>query len=103
MELSHLDENQVASLNGLFQLCREKMTTIHCIYFNRCFSNIQFLPNVDNKVERIDCWGVEEWEIPILIQFLASPRADGQQRVLLMEIQLRNEKVQKLMDAIKEV
>jgi hypothetical protein len=102
--MSYLDENQLASVNQLVQICREKMATIFSILFNRCLSNIKFLPDMDNKIKRIDCYGVEELDIPILMPFLASPRADGQQRVMHMYI--RNDQlpvVPKLLDAIKEV
>jgi hypothetical protein len=63
---------------------------------------------VDNKIKRIEinCYGrIEGSDIPILIQFLASPRPDGQQRV--MKMHFYNDHlptgVQKLLDALKEV
>jgi hypothetical protein len=67
-------------------------------------SNIQFLPDVDNKLKRIFCYGIEESDIPILMQFLASPRADLQQRVIKIYFRLRElPMAQKMLDAIKEV
>jgi hypothetical protein len=55
-------------------------------------------------MKRIYCHGIEELDIPILMQFLASPRADGQQRVMKMHFWDEELPVaQKLMDAIKEV
>jgi hypothetical protein len=45
-----------------------------------------------------------ESNIPILMQFLASPRADGQQRVIYIHLSEEEEHlVQKILDAIKEV
>jgi hypothetical protein len=99
-----LDENQIASLNQLLHLFKEKITTMPRIYFSNCLSNIQFVPNADNKVDIIDCFGIEESDIPILMHFLASPRADGKQRVMKMHFWEGQLPVaQKLLDAIKEV
>jgi hypothetical protein len=91
-------------VNQLLQIFREKITTIPRISFYRCLSTIEFLPDVDNKMKSIDCWGVEESDIQILMQFLASPRSDGQQRAMCMFI--RDDQLavaQQLLDAIKEV
>jgi hypothetical protein len=104
MQMSDLDNDQRAPVNQLLQLFREKITTPHSIYFNRCLSNIQFLPDVDNKLDRIDCCGIEESDIPILVEFLASPRPDVQQRV--MRIHFCDEQLpaaQTFLDAIKAV
>jgi hypothetical protein len=104
MKMSRLDEKQRASVNRLLQLCREKMTTISHIYFNGCLSNIQFLPDVDNKMETISCAKIAKSDIPILMQFLATQRSDGKQRVMNMEFLLGKVTVlQNLLDAIKEV
>jgi hypothetical protein len=106
MKMSNLDENQVASVNQLLQICREKITNISSILFHRSMSSIQFLPNVDNKMKIIDinCHGTEEPDIPILIQFLATPRPDGQQRVIKMYFFIEQlPMAQKILDAIKEV
>jgi hypothetical protein len=103
--MSNLDENQLSSMNRLFNLLREKITAIHSIGFHCSFSNIQFMPaDVDNGVEIIFCYGIEESDIPILIAFLASPRPDGQQQVLKMYFRLGELALaQKLVNAIKEV
>jgi hypothetical protein len=104
MKMSDLDENQMAPVNQLFQLCGEKITTISSMSFIHSLSNIQFLPDVDNKMKRIDCFGIGELDIPILMEFLASPRADGQQRVIHMHFLLGEVAMaKKLLDAIKEV
>jgi hypothetical protein len=102
MKMSDLDENQVASVNQLLQICREKITSIPRIILNHGLSNIQFLPNVDNKMKIIRCYGIEEPDIPMLMEFLASPRADGQQRVMQICF-LFEPAAQRLLDAIKEV
>jgi hypothetical protein len=100
MKMSHLDEHQVASVNQLLQLCKEKITTIHIIYFTNSLSNLQFLPDADNNLKIIGGFGIEESNIPLLMGFLASPRADGQQRVMKMRFL---PEPAKLLDAIKEV
>jgi hypothetical protein len=68
-------------------------------------SSIQFLADVDNKMKIIDCWGVKEPDVPILMDLLASPRpADGQQRVMDFFFHTEQESVAPiLLDAIKEV
>jgi hypothetical protein len=104
MKLSHMDEKQRASVNQLLQLLKEKIATIHCVLFHSGLPNIQFLPNVDNKMERLVCLRVQESDIPILTEFLASPRADGQQRVMKLSFcQAELPVVLKLLDAIREV
>jgi hypothetical protein len=109
-KMSHLDENGLATaVNQLLQLCRETIPTISSIFFAGCMSNIQFLADVDNKMGRIqiDCYGMQstaDTDIPILMQLLASPRADGQQRVISMHFWLRQLTVaQKFLDEIKKV
>jgi hypothetical protein len=103
MKMGHLDENQVASVNQLLQICRETITTMPRISFYVNLSNIQFLPDVDNKIKRIDCYGVKESDIPILMHFLASPRADGQQRVMQMHFRSGELPMAQFLDAIIEV
>jgi hypothetical protein len=67
-------------------------------------SNIQFLPDVDNQMENIHCIGMEESEIPSLMALLASPRADGKQRVMKLYFRQREIPIaQTLLDAVKEV
>jgi hypothetical protein len=103
-KISHLDENRRASVNRLFQIFREEMTTIPSIRLWQYLSNIKFLPDLDNRMMRIDCDEAEEWDIPTLLQFMASSRADGQQRVIRMAFGFRKFPVaRKLLDAIKEV
>jgi hypothetical protein len=101
MEMSHMDENQHAYVNRLLQLFREKMATITSISFCRYLANIQFLPNCDSKMKKIVCYGIEESDIPIVLEFLASPRPDGQQRVMEFYNGIKEgPAVQKLLDAI---
>jgi hypothetical protein len=99
--MSHMDENQHAYVNRLLQLFREKMATITSISFCRYLANIQFLPNCDSKMKKIVCYGIEESDIPIVLEFLASPRPDGQQRVMEFYNGIKEgPAVQKLLDAI---
>jgi hypothetical protein len=103
--MNNLDEKQRAAVNQLLQLFREQLTTLTSrILFRGTLSSIQFLADVDNGMKIIDCWEVEESDIPILIKLLASPRPDGQQRVMQFYFSLEQLPVaQKLLDAIKEV
>jgi hypothetical protein len=81
---------------------RENLTTISSMYFDRSLSNLQFLPDMDNNVERIDWYEIQESDIPVLMQFLASSRRDGKQRVMKTSF-ICLQVAQKLLDAIKEV
>jgi hypothetical protein len=104
MKMIDLYENQVAFVNGLLQMFRETLATIHSIHFSSGLSNIQFLPDVDNKMKNIHCIGLGESDIPILMQFLASARADGKQRVMKILFGPRElAMAQNLLDALKEV
>jgi hypothetical protein len=104
MKMSHMDENQLTSVNQLLQLLRKEITMMSTIDFWRCLSNIQFLQDVDNKMKIIYCSGIEESDIPIIMQFLPSPRPDGKQRMLCLEfLDEQLPLTQKLVDAIKEV
>jgi hypothetical protein len=107
MKPSHMEhEKQLASVNQLLQLFKEKIATIQkIVLYSGFFRNMQFLRDVDNKMERMVCSAVNELDIPILTEFLASPRADGQQRVMKLEFDRYTSPgvVQKLLDAIKKV
>jgi hypothetical protein len=96
--IGHMDENQLDSVNRLLQIFS---TTISSMHFVDCLSNIQFLPDLDTEIERIDGHGIVESDIPILIQFLASPRPDG--KLLVIKIYRCVPLAQKLLEAIKEV
>jgi hypothetical protein len=71
--MGNLDANQLDSVNQLLQLFRDKMTTLSSIHFDGNLSSIQFLADVDNKMKTLDCWGIVESDIPILMDLLASP------------------------------
>jgi hypothetical protein len=71
-------------------------------------SDLQHFPDMDNQMRLIELsFNKGESDIPILMQFLVSPRGDGQQRVIyihLFEIEEEVEHLaQKILDAIKKV
>jgi hypothetical protein len=62
-------------------------------------SNIQYLPDIDNKLQKIYLYP-KVLDIPMLMKMLASPRPDGQQRVIYMQ---HKHFPRKMLKAIKEV
>lgn len=60
---------------------------------------IQSMPNMDNKMQKIDSPVYKESEITTLMQMLAFPRPDGKQRVFCVYGQLP----EKMLVAIKKV
>jgi hypothetical protein len=62
-------------------------------------------------MENIHCYGIGESDIPILMEFLASPRADGKQRVMKIyffapsveEFPMGQKFLNAMIDAMKEV
>jgi hypothetical protein len=60
------------------------------------------MPELDNELERIHLRISMEWDLPILMKYLASPRADGRQRVVLIKLDT-TELGPKMVDAIKNV
>jgi hypothetical protein len=103
-QMSDLDEKQRSSVNQLLQLFRENITPTTDIHFNGNLSSLRFVADVDNKMNKMDCWGVVESDIPILMDLLASPRPDGQQRVMEFYFQREQRSMAPiLLDAIKEV
>jgi hypothetical protein len=60
---------------------------------------IQSIPNIDDRMHKISLYVRKESQIPILMEFLASPRPDGKQRVICA----RTEMAQKVLESIKKV
>jgi hypothetical protein len=93
-------ENQRASVNELLQIFREEKSSSIC-YLNCQMANIQYLQHVDNQTSRLHLEGDKDSDIPHLIKMLASPRPDGQQRVIFVKLSgyLKKE----MLKAIKKV
>jgi hypothetical protein len=97
--LNKFDEQQLLSVNRLL-----KTFPIHgnlCI--NCAVVNIKCLQDVEDKMLPIYFLRIEEEsDIPILMELLASPRPDGQQRVVCPYFP-KEDLQQKLVAAIKKV
>jgi hypothetical protein len=52
-ELRNIDENQLACVNRLLQIFREKIATIPSMHFDCNLSSLQFLADADNKMKTI--------------------------------------------------
>jgi hypothetical protein len=100
MEMSNLDEMQHGLVNQFFQICRDKLSNMRSSFY---LSAKQHFPDMDNKMRLIELSFKEESNIPILIHFLASPRADGQQRMIYIHLFEEEHLAQKILDAIKKV
>jgi hypothetical protein len=64
-------------------------------------TNVQYLPDIDNKMQKIGLYLSTVSDFPIIMKMLASPRPDGQQRVIYIprEVNL----ICILLNTIKEV
>jgi hypothetical protein len=80
---------------------REGASNVH-LELNCSMANIESLSDLDNKMQKIKFDNIYESDIPLLIKMLASPRPDGQQRVIRVPFQ-DNQSTQKMLDAIKKV
>jgi hypothetical protein len=66
-------------------------------------ANIPFLPDMDNQKSQFYLFQVDaDTDIPLLMKMLATPRSNGQQRVIKLFVYTR-QLVMKMLDAIKEV
>jgi hypothetical protein len=101
MEMSNLDEIQHGFVNQFLQISREKVPNMRSSFY---LSDFKHFPDMDNQMQWIELLFKGESNIPILIKFLASPRADGQQRVIYIHLSEEEEDLaQKILDAIKNV
>jgi hypothetical protein len=100
MEMTKMGEKQRASLNQLLQIFREEKSSSIC-YLKCLMANIQYLQHVDNQTSRLHLEGDKSSDIPHMIKMLASPRPDGQQRVIF--VNLRGHLKKELFKAIKKV
>jgi hypothetical protein len=101
MEKSNIDDKQCAYVNQLLQILRENKSPSQISHLNCQMANIQYLQHVDNQISRIHLDGYEDSDILHLIKMLASPRPDGQQRVIYLN--LGEELAIKMVKSIKKV
>jgi hypothetical protein len=81
-----MGEKQRASVNQLLQILREEKSPSQIIHLNCDMANIQYLQHVDNQTTLLNLKGDKDSDIPHLIKMLASPRPDGQQRVIFVDL-----------------
>jgi hypothetical protein len=96
----NLDGKQSASVNQLLHIFREEFpeTNLHV----QC-STIKHLQDMDNKMQSIRFYLIkEETDIPLLMNMLATPRADGQQHVVILE-RFQKSLAHKMVNAIMKV
>jgi hypothetical protein len=101
MQMENLDKQQRGFMNQLLKIFQEEKATILITMHTR-LDNIQFLPDMDNKTQKVDLNVNADTDIPLLINWLATPRLDGQQRVIWLSFWL-DELAMKMVDAIKQV
>jgi hypothetical protein len=102
MKMSNLDEMQHGLVNQFLQICRDKLPTKMRSSFY--LSDVQHFVDIDNQMQLITLQFKGEANIPILIHFLTSSRADRQQRVIYIHLSEEEEHLaQKILDAIKQV
>jgi hypothetical protein len=99
MEMNKLDENQRFSVNALLHLFKDGNLPIICIIIG--LADIQYLLNLDNKTCQIRLGVKEESEIAILMELCTTPRPDGKQRVMFLQI--AEDMKQKMLETIKKV
>jgi hypothetical protein len=97
------DAKQSALLNQLLNIFRDGLPT-NKLHAYASMADIQYLPDIDNKMQKIGLYmgysTALEFDIPFLMKMLASPRSDGQQRVIHF---CHVEFPSNLLEAIKEV
>jgi hypothetical protein len=101
MEMKDLDEQQCGFINQMLEIFREEKSPNALICVQTSMGNIQFLPDMDNKTLAIDLDIDAATDIPLLIEWLATLRPDGQQRVIW--INGNDQLAMEMVDAIKQV
>jgi hypothetical protein len=99
IHIEHLNEQQRSFVNQLVKILREDLT---CIFTK--LANLPFLPDMDNQKSQLYTLLVDaDTDIPLLMKMLATPRSDGQQRVIQLFVVDTGQLIMKMLDAIKEV
>jgi hypothetical protein len=89
-------------MTQLDNLFKKRLPTMSAIYFCQGFFPIQYVPQLDSELERIHLEITMECDFQFLMKFLASPRADGRQRVVHIKFD-RFESGPKMVEVIKNV
>jgi hypothetical protein len=97
-----LNAKQTASMNQLLAMFRDQFA--NTIFSVECtLASVPYFHGLDNKMEGIYLTVKEESDIQLLMQMLASPRADGKQRAIVLAFELKPELAQEMLDTIKRV
>jgi hypothetical protein len=103
MKMKNLDEQQRCFMDRLLKIFRKRNSQYAFIDITTCMGNIPFLPpDMENKTRQISSEVYADTDIPLLMEMLATPRPDGQQRMIRLffeEYQL----AMRMVDAIKQV
>jgi hypothetical protein len=103
MKMHKMGEQQRASVNQFLEIFREEKSPAAIRQLNCRLANIQYIPHVDNQMTRLYSEAYEESDIPHLMTMLASPRPDGQQRVMCLNISGSGDLKKEILKAIKKV
>jgi hypothetical protein len=101
MGMTNIEENQRAYVYKLLQILSEKKSPSAFSNLSCHLADIQYLQHVDNQTSRLCLIGHEDSDIPQLMKMLASPRPDGQQRVIYLDIS--GDLKKEMLKAIKKV
>jgi hypothetical protein len=97
-----LNAKQTASVNQLLHIFKEQFP--HIVLSVECtMASVPYFHGLDNKMQGIYLTIKGESDIPLLMQMLATPRADGKQRAVLLAFELKPELAQEMLDTIKRV
>jgi hypothetical protein len=97
VKMKNLDEQKRGFIKQLFELFREKLTTSYTY-----LDNIPFLQDMDNKTRQILLELSADTDIPLLMNWLATSRLDGKQRLIWLFFE-SDQLATKMVDALKQV
>jgi hypothetical protein len=100
-KVQNLDAQKIGFMNRLLKIFQEKSPTLICVQTK--LANIQFLPDMDNKTRHLLLKVIADTDIPLLMKWLATPRLDGQQRVISLNFEENEQLTVNMVDAIKKV
>ena len=81
------EEKQCLWIDQIFNIYRELSATIKLELYGPLYPIRSLLHQIDNKVQIFELDIKDTLDIPLLMKLLASPRADGQQRVIELVIE----------------
>jgi hypothetical protein len=105
MDVGYMDAQQRGHMNQLLQIFREEKPPNALLAIFTMLDNIPYLPDLDNKTRQLKLGVNADMDMQLLMKMLATPRPDGQQRVIRLFF-LGNGNYQsamKMLDTIKQV